>query len=82
MDGWGEYRKLVLAQLERLDKCVIENERKLDALRQTMTELTARAEANAVALARLSGALSRLFWLVLGAIASGAGAMLFKWLGR
>jgi hypothetical protein len=82
MDGWGEYRKLVLAQLERLDKCVIENERKLDALRLTISELSAKAEANTAALARLSGALARLFWLVVGAIASGAGAALFKWLGR
>lgn len=33
MEGWGEYRKLILAELERLSRCVGDVDRKLDAFR-------------------------------------------------
>lgn len=33
VEGWGEYRKLILAELERLSRCVGDVDRKLDQFR-------------------------------------------------
>lgn len=33
VEGWGEYRKLILAELERLSRCVGDVDRKLDGFR-------------------------------------------------
>jgi hypothetical protein len=33
VEGWGEYRKLILAELERLSRCVGDVDRKLDSFR-------------------------------------------------
>lgn len=33
IEGWGEYRKLILAELERLSRCIGDVDRKLDGFR-------------------------------------------------
>lgn len=46
VEGWGEYRKLILAELERLSRCIGDVDRKLDGFRsdeigKLKTEITA-----------------------------------------
>lgn len=75
VEGWGEYRKLVLAELERMNRCNL-------TLTEGLADAASKTAINSAALERLSSNLSRLTWLVIGAVVSGLAGMIFKWVGH
>jgi hypothetical protein len=54
VEGWGEYRKLILAELERLSRCIGDVDRKLDSFRgDDMSKLRAEMAEIRLGLATL-----------------------------
>lgn len=65
VDGWGEYRRLILSELERLSRCVSEQTAEIGALRTEIATLKTEFRAKAGLWGAITGGIPALIGAVL-----------------